>query len=285
MINTSPYAGNSIILTTKHDKSKVIAPSFAKILSAQIIEYNIDTDRLGTFSGEIERKGSALDCAKSKCELGLKRVGSYYALSSEGSFGPHPYIPFFPCDHEILYFIDRKRDFHLYLSRLSEKTNYNMQAVESMHELLAFCEKALFPSHALIMRPDDKENKNHIIKGINNSIMLEAAFNETIKNSKNNKVWVETDMRAHMNPSRMKIIEELAQELALRLATLCKQCENPGWGKVGIERGLACGECGCETELVKAEIYGCAKCDHKEKLPAPGQLLTADPRHCPFCNP
>lgn len=76
MNKNSPYAQISIVLTTKHEKSIVIAPSFLNVLSAEIVEYVFDTDQLGTFSGEIERKGTALDCAKIKCELGLNLTSS-----------------------------------------------------------------------------------------------------------------------------------------------------------------------------------------------------------------
>ena len=285
MNKNSPYAGSSIILTTKHSKSIAIAPSFLNLLSAEIIECEIDTDKLGTFSGEIERAGNALECAKIKCELGMNVADSYYGLSSEGSFGPHPYIPFLPCDNEILYFIDRDRHFHLYLSCLSEKTNYNMQSLDSMEELQKFFEKALFPSHALIVRPDNKENKNYIFKGINAIDMLETAFKDSMKHSTNGKVWVETDMRANMNPSRMIVIQGLAEELSRRLSALCAKCETPGWGKVQVEKGLECSWCGIETEFIKAEIYGCTKCDRKEKMPPSHNLLKADPGNCSYCNP
>lgn len=285
MTEKSPYAGRSIILTTKHSKSLAIAPCFLKHLSAEIIECAIDTDKLGTFTGEIERKGTALECAKTKCELGLNLTNSDYGLSSEGCFGPHPYIPFLPCDSEILYFIDRERNFHLHLSHLSEKTNYNMQSVASMEELLQFSEKTLFPSHALIIRALNHETSDYIFKGINTQDFLESAFKDSMKHSTTGKVWVETDMRAHMNPSRMAVIEEAANSLAQRLLVVCHKCENPGWGKVGVEKGLECSWCGLETELIKAEIYGCTKCDYTEKHLPSHSLLKADPGNCSYCNP
>lgn len=281
----SLYAGKSIILTTQHEKSNAIAPVFARILEATVVEYNTDTDKLGTFSGEIERKGNALDCAKIKCELGIDATDQDYGLSSEGSFGQHPYIPFLPCNNEILYFIDRKRNFHLHLSYLSEKTNYNMQSIGSIEELQIFAKKALFPSHALIMRTDNKENKNFIVKGINRQDKLDSTFKELMNSSDNGKVWVETDMRAHMNPSRMKVIEQVAKELANRLAMLCAKCKSPGWGKMSIEKGLECSWCQRATDLMKSEIYGCIQCDHKEKMPRADKLRKANPADCSYCNP
>jgi len=90
--------------------------------------------------------------------------------------------------------------------------------------LQKFSAKALFPSHALILRPDNKENKSYIFKGINRVDMLERAFKDSIKHSTHGKVWVETDMRANMNPSRMIVIQGLAEEVARRILALCPRC-------------------------------------------------------------
>ena len=57
----SAYAGSCFILTTKHAKSIAIAPPFWEKLEASVLEYVVDTDALGTFSGEVEREGNALE--------------------------------------------------------------------------------------------------------------------------------------------------------------------------------------------------------------------------------
>jgi len=114
---------------------------------------------------------------------------------------------------------------------------------------------------------------------------LEAAVQECLKASGDNKVWVETDMRAHLNPTRMKMIGRLAETLAQRLSCLCPSCYTPGWGRVDIEGGLPCGWCGTPTDEIKAEIYGCTKCRYKETKAAPHGRETAEPGCCPICNP
>ena len=283
----SIYAGSCIILTTKHAKSIAIAPPFLERLEASVLEYVVDTDKLGTFSGEVERQGNALECARRKCEWSLNTLGNKveFALASEGSFGPHPFIPFLPYDHEILYFIDRKHGFHLHLSHLTEKTNYRMQSIDSLEELEKFSKYAQFPSHALILRPNSREVREPLFKGIDSSDVLEEAFKECMKYSSDSKVWVETDMRAQFNPSRMAVIGELASRLAEQLQTPCPKCEIPGWGKVRQEKGLKCSWCGSETELVKSEIYGCVKCDYEENTERSDGIKEADPGSCQFCNP
>lgn len=283
----SLYYGSCFMLTTKHAKSIAIAPHFDNYLKASVIEYVVDTDTLGTFSGEVERQGNALECARRKCEWSLEMLGSKveFALASEGSFGPHPVAHFMPCDHEILYFIDRKHNFHLHLSHLSEKTNYSMQTVGSWEELLKFASSAQFPSHALIIRPNDPENNQHIIKGINTSEKLLEAFQESLKLSPDGKIWVQTDMRAHVNPTRMTVISELAEKLAQRLASHCPKCDMPGWGIVNVKKGLECSWCSSQTELIKSEIFGCTKCDYEEELPASHGLTRSEPSYCAYCNP
>ena len=197
----SPYAGCRVVLTTKHKKSNAIAPIFEKILDASVLEYAFNTDALGTFTGEVERKGTALSCVRRKCEWGLKKMQAYTALASEGSFGPHPLIPFFPSNREILYFIDKRRKFHLHVTDLYMETNYQMGEFCSFEHVLKFAEKALFPSHALIVRPYPRDTKSPIFKGIQSKDELQVAFEESIKTSLVQKAWVETDMRAHLNPS------------------------------------------------------------------------------------
>lgn len=283
----SVYAGCCMILTTKHAKSLAVAPPFWNKLGVSVVEYALDTDKLGTFSGEIKRNGTALECARRKCEWSLERLGdkAEFFLASEGSFGLHPSIPFIPCDHEILYFIDRRHDFHLHLSYLSENTNYRMAVVNSLEELLEFASSTQFPSHALILRPTDRTITSEIFKGLDSSSDLEAAFAEAKKQSIDGKVYVETDMRAQYNPSRMSVISELAEKLAERLLLNCPHCKMPGWGVVAEEIGLPCSECGAPTSMIKNKIFGCVKCDYKETQVRSDKKISADPTYCQYCNP
>jgi hypothetical protein len=44
-------------------------------------------------------------------------------------------------------------------------------------------------------------------------------------------------MRAHMNPTRMKVITELAEKMANRLATICPNVHAPDGGLLIILKG------------------------------------------------
>ena len=281
----SAYENCRIILTTKHNKAVAIHPAFKEILSAEVVTCESDTDQLGTFSGEVDREGTALECVRRKCELGMGLMSTMYGLASEGSFGPHPTIPFFPCDYEILYFCDHVRGFRLHESLLSEKTNYRTASLASIDDLERFAEKSQFPSHALIVRPNDWHDRTVIYKGIQSEVELHEAFRQCVNQSEDGKIWVETDMRAHMNPTRMAVIAELAVKLGRRLATECPSCNTPGWGIVRFEKGLQCEYCNLPTELVSEEISGCVSCSFSERLERSDGVKSASQRYCAWCNP
>jgi len=279
------YTDKTCVIATMHEKEKVIAPPLLDLMGLKMIKTKIDTDQLGTFTGEVERKGHPLTCVRQKCELAMKESKMTIGIASEGSFGPHPFIPFIGCDHEILYFKDQERGFALHQSLLSTKTNHCAEAFSDPQRLKTFCDQVLFPSHGLIVRPNKSNKKTIIIKGIQTYDVLEDAFFKCCRLSDDGNALVETDMRAHMNPTRMEVIKELADSFAKRLATPCPSCYNPGWGLVDTQKGLECEMCGSETEMVKSEVFGCPKCLHKENRLRQDGLTLADPQYCGWCNP
>ncbi len=282
----SLYAGSYIYIATKHKKSIACGPPFTHALGATVLDYELDTDTLGTFSGEIERIHTPLECAKLKCEWALRDADSIdYVLASEGSFGPDPFIPFLTCNHELLYFIDRKRSFHLHISKISHKTNFRAKTVSSFAELESFAASAGFPSHGLIVRPNRATPLQTMFKGITSLRDLENAFLKCVQMSKDQKVFVQTDMRAHYNPTRMDTIRELACELAERLKTACPACSLPGWGIKRAQKGLPCISCREKTELILSHIYGCTSCSYEEEVKPKDRSEYADPGSCPYCNP
>ncbi len=281
----SAYEGCRISLTTKHGKRDAIGPVFRELLAADVVECDFDTDTLGTFSGEVERIGTALDCVQRKCEVGIKCLNAPFGLASEGSFGPHPSVPFIPCDYELLYFIDSTRNLRLHESILSTDTNYRMQSLGTFEELIKFGTSARFPSHGLILRPNVWQDRSIIFKGIQSNEDLAKAFEESQRNSSDGRVWVETDMRAHRNPTRMSVIKELAVKLCRRLLASCPVCHAPGWGMIRAEKGLPCEFCNCPTEVTSSEIHSCALCGHSKSTKRSDGLVFASARFCGKCNP
>ena len=277
------YTNQFCSLASMHEKDQAIAPWFESLLGCKVMPAKINTDLLGTFSGEIERELSPSACVKEKCYRGMIEGNTQLGIASEGSFGPYPFLPFVYADYEILFFIDKAIGFELMISRVFLETNFSAKSVSNRTELLAFGKKALFPSHGLILRPNNKANNGLLYKGIQNLEGLDIAYTNCLKESPDQKVWVETDMRAHMNPTRMKAIGELAKEMALRLSTPCPACEIPGWGIVSKIKGLGCMACGAPTELPLKEVYSCCKCEYKIEVNP--EIRNAAPQYCQFCNP
>ena len=100
------FLGRNLIIATMHAKEQVIAPIFEKELGVLcLIANNFNTDVLGTFSGEIERKSDPITTVIEKCKLAMTATNCDLGIASEGSFGNHPSVYFAAADDE---FIDRK---------------------------------------------------------------------------------------------------------------------------------------------------------------------------------
>ena len=250
-----------------------------------IVPDGVDTDQLGTFSGEIERVGNQLDTALSKARLGMTALGLPLGLASEGSFGPHPHVPFIPVNYELLLFVDDEAGIQISERMVTEKTNYSHTDVASAEELVTFLVRAGFPSHALIVRPNSGFVPGFLFKGIHAPEALARAVQACARVSADGRAHVETDMRAHVNPTRRYVIRTLAVRLARRIAASCPACSSPGWGVVDLERGLPCEWCGSRTDLVKAEVLGCTRCHHRDSRPRSDGTERAPAKYCPVCNP
>jgi len=99
------------------------------------------------------------------------------------------------------------------------------------------------------------------------------------------KIYIETDMRAYRNPTRMKNIEQASKNLIENLFISCPQCNTPGFIILDIETWLPCSICKSKTDLLKTEIRSCKKCNFIEKRDLQNQHGYADPQYCSYCNP
>lgn len=286
MLIAHPYQGRKAVLATKHQKQRVITQPFQTAVGLRVcVSHELDTDLLGTFSGEVERHGTPREVALRKARLGMSATAVTMGLASEGSFGPHPYLPFVPADYELLVFVDDELGFEVVESILSPNTNFAHSAAETLEDLKDFLLRARFPSHGLIVRPNSGLQPGLLFKGITKIGELKEALERCSSASADGLAHVETDMRAYMNPTRMQVIHELAVRLSRRLANLCPQCRTPGWGVVDVVKGLPCEWCGGETQLVHAEVHGCPRCGYREPHPRSDGLHVASPGNCPRCNP
>lgn len=275
-----------IVLTTKHEKEHIIARPIKRVLGADlVVPEGIDTDQLGTFTGEIPRLGSMEEVVVQKALLGIKATGIKQGIASEGSFGPHPQYFVIPSDYEMLAFVDEEQDFIHIEKLLSTKTNFAHCKVRASDDLISFLTQVKFPSHRLIVKPNQAIKAGMILKGINDYQALQQAIKLAITNSADETAHIETDMRAHHNPTRRQVIRQLTFKLLRRLQTHCPECDLPGFGLIATEPGLPCELCGLATKLIKSEIFGCVKCAYKTKQARQDQIQFADPRFCDYCNP
>ena len=278
------YAGRQICLTTRHGKQRALARPFRAGLGAELFLSTCDTDQLGTFSGEVPRPADALSTCRRKAELGMAASGLSCGLASEGSFGPHPALPLLTAGVELLLFIDREHQLEVVEQRLELRTNFSRFRLEPGADPQAWLQCIGFPRHAVIVRPE-ADPPSPCVKGIQSTEALQQAISHCRAAGAGEPLVLETDMRAHLNPTRMVSIRRLGFQLARRLASPCPACHAPGWGRTGTKPGLPCSWCGTPTELTRSEVWGCVACDHTEERPRADGRREADPGHCPYCNP
>ena len=119
------FQDRKLIIVTKHEKEKAIAPFLEKSLGVScFVNENFDTDILGTFTGEIERELDPIATARQKCLMAMELTNCDLGIASEGSFGPHPTIFFVSADDEFLIFIDKKNNLEIIARELSTATNF-----------------------------------------------------------------------------------------------------------------------------------------------------------------
>lgn len=281
------FANRVGVLATMHQKERVIAPLLEQELGIKVVvPDNFDTDEFGTFTREIKRPGDQLKAAKLKAEKALLITGESLAFASEGTFSPHPFIPYIPCNREIVILLDKSNDLEIVGQELSTETNYSHQLVATVEEAYEFALKVGFPEHALVVMSDSSTtDKSHIIKGITVKEKLFESVSVMLTKSTTGKVHVETDMRALFNPTRMKNIEKATLDLLRKLNQLCPQCSWPGFEVVETKKGLPCALCNLPTQMTRSVVYGCKKCEFNEERLFPDGLEKADPAQCMYCNP
>ena len=275
------YAGRRAGLATKHGKLELFVPHMRERLGLDVVEVGIDTDLLGTFSGEVPRTGTPLETVKEKARRGMVASGLPLGLASEGSIGPADGLAFAIVDIELAAFIDAESGIEVV--EVASEFGLPMIRVEiaaGETDSLAL-ERAGFPEHGLIVRP---VGGGPVHKGIHDLGELRNAVEVCAAMSPERLARVESDFRAHHHPRRRAVIERAAMRLAERLQTRCPHCQSPGWGVVERRAGAPCDLCSAPTHIDRSEILGCVRCDvtdERELAAARG----VDPQWCQWCNP
>ena len=112
------FSGRTLVLGTKHEKEKVIAPILERELGVRVVvPDNFETDQFGTFTRETARAGNQLEAARRKVTAAMELLGADLGLASEGSFGPHRDVPFVSQNFELVLLVDKKNDIEMWVKK------------------------------------------------------------------------------------------------------------------------------------------------------------------------
>ena len=277
-----PFQDRELVIATQHGKEQVLAPLLRTALGARPrVPPGLDTDQFGAFSGEVARTDDPLTAARRKCELAMDHTGCDLAVASEGSFGAHPFIPFVPGNEELVLLVDRRYGLEIFGQQLSTETNFAGRSIDSWSAAEAFATEAGFPEHRLILRTAEGA-----VAGMAKGIGAWAALRELVTAGLRERatLFLETDMRAMYNPSRLRVIAAAAEKLVAKATRRCPACRTPGYHVVEALPGLPCAACGLPTRSTRAYRYACQRCAHTEtteRTDKPAEV----PMYCDFCNP
>lgn len=278
------WNGVTCVLATMHGKEAVISPLIETELGLEVqLPSGFNTDTFGTFTRDIRRAGNQLEAARKKALAAMKVTGLDIGLASEGSFGAHPSVPFIPSNLEIVVLIDSKNDIeivgHCRTSSVRVQGKEITTPDEAVHTALSWG----FPKQGVVLRLSEKSNR-HMYKELTATEDLLATSQKLLSKWRVRSLFIETDMRAHRCPERMKSIETATADLIKNCKSLCPKCSTPGFVITDVVNGLQCGNCGLATDLVKETIYSCRKCEHSEIRPVADKQY-AEPGECQWCNP
>ncbi len=281
-----PWTDDSAVLATMHGKSRAIAPVLTRFLGLKVeVAPGLDTNAFGAFSREVARTGSPLEAARGKIAAAFDRVPSArVGLASEGSFGPHPQLPFLPFGQEIVVLIDRLSGLELVGRHGGTRTNFAHLVVTGPEAAQAFAQRIGFPGHGVILTAWVDERpavETALIKDVVGWASLVDAIDRIV--GQTGAALIETDMRADRNPTRMRAIRRATLDLVRRFRSPCPACGRPGFAVTERLAGLPCADCGEPTSQGRAEVLTCTCCSHREE-----RLLarcSADPGQCGACNP
>ena len=271
---TGPYAGARVACVTKHEKARWIAPPFAEVLGARVFEVReVDTDRFGTFSGEVPRVLSPVDAARAKIAAGRDVTDAPVSIATEGSFSAGFGLGIE--HHEVLLLVDHARGLELTEQQVTRHARTPGRAVRDAEDACLLATQMGFPAQGVMVR-----TPTEVFTDLDS---IETVRSLTGSLLQREPVYLELDYRAHRCPDRAEVIGELAARMARRLATACPACDAPGFGRVDVVRGAPCAQCGLATRGIVADVLGCAGCE--ERRPVARPMLPVDPRWCDHCNP
>lgn len=267
-----------------HAKERAVAPAFRRVLGADVAPVaDLDTDVLGTFSGEVPRPDALVETALIKADLVFRTMDVDCAIASEGSYGPIDRLPLTASGVEVMAFVDRRRGVRLVETLATHRTNWKLLRFKAGDPSVPIVLKSMgFPEYGVFVICSS--NWDHPVKGLSTEQEVVAAMDREAGKSDDGMAVLVTDMRAHRNPLRMKVVRALSWKLAKRLQRLCPSCDAPGFGHIESRRGLPCEACGDPTDWIDFEVDGCSACGHAAARPRRDGRRTAPKLSCRSCR-
>jgi len=218
-----------LVLASRHGKERAMARPFRLGLGLELVVADqIDTDHFGTFTGERPRPADAATTCRLKAEAAMDATGACLGVASEGSFGPHPAIPFLPLAIEWMTFVDRRRDLVISERLEGTPTNFSHSVIAAGADPGSWLERIGFPAHGVIVSPQRSDphpsDPYPIVRGLHSPEALAKAIRGATAHSADGLALLQSDMRAHCNPTRMASIRRLAFRLVRRIRTACPSC-------------------------------------------------------------
>lgn len=268
----SPYDGMTAAVGTLHGKERQLEPALRRWHGVRVVATReVNTDQWGTFTGERPRQVAPAEAARLKAEAATDELGASLGIGTEASFAS--VLGFGPPVHEeIVVFVDRARGIHITETHRRFSHVPPPRTAATPAEARVLLSALGYPSHGAVIRG----SRGEVVKGV-------QTFEPVSRMLSTGRVTIEADLRAHMNPTRQRVIRRLAWRLSARLRCQCPACGAPGYGIVGSERGAPCAACGTPTHVMRADVWGCASCPHREEVAR--RARTADPGRCDACNP
>lgn len=274
-------------VATKHHKTAIITRALSGPAGLRLQTAQVDTDMLGTFTGEIPRTGTPRETAIAKARWACQESGLDRGIGSEGSFFPHPDVGFITIHIEHVALVQPSTGLTVIGNAVAGAPWAVKRTVAPDHHLDEFNKVLASGTQRLIVRPEVRRNSDGldgITKGIGSVNELNAAVRQAAGLSDTGRAIVESDLRAHHCQPRLELILAAAKDLGLRLVTRCPSCRTPGFGHHESRTGAPCAWCGGPTATLLHDVRSCPTCRFTQVRTLPGSDR-ADPGTCPECNP
>jgi hypothetical protein len=198
------FGGRSAVCATQHGKEQAMGPLLAQHAGIQLFTLpEFDTDRFGTFTREIPRAGSMIEAARAKAISAAEIACVDLAIASEGSFGPHPSLGLIAGNLEIVLLLDRRHGLEIVGQHLTTNVRWVHGVVHSTEQALELAQRGGFPSHAMVVRRSENDPVG-MIKGLNDEESFVQAVQHLLATNEGRPIFIESDLRAHCNPTRMQ---------------------------------------------------------------------------------